>query len=230
VYSGVDILAGGPHDAVDDVPAYELGGLVAEEFFGQAVSALGDTDADGEPDFLVLAGRNDLVGYDVQQLYVATTTAPPRLLEMPGGPAGHDHGRATHLVDLDGDGDQDLLLGSPNDVNVTKGTFSGGVYRFDQVGGTVDPTPTPFGGTWPEFGGGDRFGNDFATLDFDGDGTDDLATTARTDGRPSSFGTSYVPARSGVRGRLRSGSAPGPGSRRRRPSCSTDPTPTRTSA
>lgn len=193
VYAADDVLQGAGADAVDATPWLEVGGTVAEEFFGQAVDVVGDTDGDGELDLLVLAGRSDAGGYDVPVAYDAAAGRAPRVLELPGGPAGHDHGRASVVVDVDGDGDRDLLVGSPQDLDPARGLFTGRLDAFAGDGALdFDDAPQPFPAAWADLGSSDRAGFALAALDFDGDGREDLAVASRTDARPATFGATYT--------------------------------------
>jgi hypothetical protein len=138
-------------------------------------------------------GSSDNNGYDVGIAYATSASVAPRHLELPGEPAGHDHGRASILVDVDGDGDRDLLVGSPQDVDPARGTFTGRLDTFAGSGDlSFDATSTPYAAAWSDLGGSDRLGFAFAALDFDGDGLEDVAVAARNDSRPTTFGTSYV--------------------------------------
>jgi hypothetical protein len=193
VYAATDVLATLGADAVDATPWLEVAGTVAEEFFAQAVDVVGDTDGDGEVELLVLSGRSDVDGYDRPRAYEARATEPPRELELPGEPAGHDHGRAAALVDVDGDGERDLVVGSPQDLDPTRGLYTG---QLDTFAGDGDlgfaSSSSPLDATWGDFGSSDRLGFALAALDFDGDGREDLAVAARNDSRPTTFGASYV--------------------------------------
>ncbi|MCB9696902.1 MAG: FG-GAP repeat protein [Alphaproteobacteria bacterium] len=193
-WSGADIAsAGAHHDGTDDPRLLEVGGEVAESFFGQAAAAVGDADGDGVLDVLVLEGRTDDEGLDVARAVAVAEDGVRTELDLPGEPAGNDHGRGVTLHDADGDGVADLVVGSPQDADVTKGLFSGSVWAFRGAGdGSFAATATELGGVHPDLSSSDRAGFAVADLDFDGDGRHDLAVAARTDSRPSSFGSHIV--------------------------------------
>jgi len=182
VWSGAELLALDPGSSVDDeVPWASYVGETSGDFFGQALAPLPDLDGDGTPEMFVHAGRSDVVGVNVGLPYIAWSDGSLASLDMPGGPAGHDHGRGVVLFDADADGELDLLVGSPEDGDPDLGNATGAVTMFAGVGGDAFDAVGVRIGDYGTRGGGDRLGYGLAVTDFDGDGIDDLAALARTD-------------------------------------------------
>jgi hypothetical protein len=129
----VRLVFGGPALQSNATGALELlwTGSAAQEFAGETVARAGDLDDDGIADFVVGAPRADLGGPDAGVAYVVF--GDPGLDELAPGPlelgAIGTTGRGVVIVgdlpgdlagaalsyagDLDGDGDDDLLVGAP---------------------------------------------------------------------------------------------------------------------
>jgi hypothetical protein len=192
-YAAADVMASLGADAVDAPPLLEVGGELVESYFGQAVDAAGDTDGDGDPELIVLAGRSDDGGYDLPVAYEASVDGSLRRLSLPGVAAGHDHGRAAALYDVDADGADDLVVGSPQDVDLARGLYTGHLTAFGGDGDLgFEGAPVTREASWSDLSSSDRLGFAMAVLDFDGDGREDLAVAARNDSRPTTFGTAYA--------------------------------------
>ena len=95
------------------------------------------------------------------------------------------------LLDINGDGDPQLILGAPGAGQPSEGANAGGVYAYALQGDQAAFSESILGGhhSWSST---DRFGHGFALGDFDGDGRQDLAVAARKDSKPSSFDDSYA--------------------------------------
>ncbi|MCA9568528.1 MAG: FG-GAP repeat protein [Myxococcales bacterium] len=163
---------------------FDVDGASAGDRLGQAVAGLGDMNLDGTGDFVALAGYSNAYGIEVGAPFFASggddgTTQ----LSLAGVPSGHQIGQALTRVDVDGDGDLDLVFGAPDAGVPTVGGNAGAVFAAAaQPDGSYGP-PTLFLGGHPTHSGSDRFGHGLAVSDFDGDGFDDLVVVARTDSR-----------------------------------------------
>ncbi|MCB9691479.1 MAG: FG-GAP repeat protein [Alphaproteobacteria bacterium] len=163
---------------------FDVDGASAGDRLGQAVAGLGDMNLDGTGDFVALAGYSNAYGIEVGAPFFASggddgTTQ----LSLAGVPSGHQIGQALTRIDVDGDGDLDLVFGAPDAGVPTVGGNAGAVFASAaQPDGSYGP-PTLFLGGHPTHSGSDRFGHGLAVSDFDGDGFDDLVVVARTDSR-----------------------------------------------
>lgn len=192
VWSGADIAASAfGTEATDDLPLLGFYGDEANTYWGQQVAMTADRDGDGTPDLVLIEGQANDDGTDVQRPVFVGSTGTTTDLSATGGAAGHEHGRATVLFDVDDDGTLDLVVGSPEDGDPTYGSASGRLTWFRGVGGGYEPVGTSFGDTLTR-GGGDRLGYALTVLDFDGDGILDLAAAGRTDTLPSEPSEDFV--------------------------------------
>ncbi len=176
------------------------GGAV-DDWFGAAVAGAGDVDGDGFSDLVVGASGTNRQGQDWGVAYVyrggaAGMTAPPVVLGTPSLRNFDHFGFAVAGAgDLDGDGFDDVVVGSPGiDVAGRRiGTDRGAVYLFHgratgiaTSGATRLEAPVPL-----DY---DRFGYSVAGAgDLDGDGYADLVVGAP--GRDSVMvdgGTAYI--------------------------------------
>ncbi len=206
VWSGAAIGAAPVgYDATEDEPLLAFHGDEANTYWGQQVALTADRDGDGWPDAAIIEGQANDDGTDVQRPVFVGSASGDADLAASGGPAGHEHGRAVARFDVDADGTLDLVVGSPEDGDPVYGSATGRLTWFRGTSSGYEATGTPFGDTLVR-GSGDRMGYGLAVLDFDGDGTLDLAALARTDTLPSPASTSFVNPTECVDASSRSGS------------------------
>jgi Ca2+-binding RTX toxin-like protein len=168
--------------------------LASNDRFGSSVTLLGDLDGDGVADLVVGAYRDDTGGTSRGAVYVLQLKADGSAKkstkiasDTSGGPTLADlasfGGAVTPLGDLDGDGVNDLAVGSRGDA--TGGTDRGAVHvLLLNADGTVKSSVKIASGTngGPTLANGDRFGRSVTSLgDLDGDGVPDLVVGATGD-------------------------------------------------
>jgi hypothetical protein len=145
---GLAFLYRGGSGELSDVPAARLAGPSPspESYFGYAVAAAGDLDADGFDDFAVGAPRVDAGAPDEGNAYVyhgapgTPATAPWLTLDSPENADGGWFGWSlAGAGDVNGDGYDDLLIGAPwqSGIAVSEG------YAFLYLGGPGGIAATP---------------------------------------------------------------------------------------
>lgn len=155
---------------------------------------LGDINGDGIPDLVVGAARNNNNGrVDAGRVYVFLGDGSGRfdgeaILDATDadiiftGPSAIDFfGAEVEIIDIDGDGDQDIIVGAPNTNVGGVGDDTGRVYILMNQGNgafQIDPTTAPnmFINGEQE---GSNFGTDFTIADINGDGEPDLVVGAQ---------------------------------------------------
>ena len=196
VYRGVgtDWRPGGPpFTATGADPDWLVEGLAPYDRFGGAAALVPDLDGDGFADLFGLASFGSRWGVEAGVPYsMRTRSLAPAPLELPGVAAGHGFGRAAVVLDVDGDGFDDLLVGGPGTGGEGVGGNAGAVYVH--AGGPTGfaPAAVMWAGVPPTHSGSDRFGDTLAVGDLDGDGYRDLLVGARGDSRPSTWGSTVV--------------------------------------
>ncbi|MBK6531840.1 MAG: FG-GAP repeat protein [Deltaproteobacteria bacterium] len=138
--------------------------------FGGAVAGLGDTNADGLPDFAVGAANVEsargrvYVFHGDRALGVSTAS---RVLSGPGGADAEFGGAIAAAGDVDGDGDDDVLVGAPR-----RGGYTGAAYLFLGARAGLPEAPAQ---TFEGAATGSYFGGSLAgARDLDRDGFSDV--------------------------------------------------------
>src|SRR5688500_3186599 len=115
---------------------YTFHGEAAGDQFGYSVASAGDVDADGYGDVLVGAWLANFGGNDAGRAYVYSGFDGSTLHVFDGDTADEHLGAAScGAVDVDGDGHDDLVLGSPGDSN--NGVGSGSVRVMSGFDGSL---------------------------------------------------------------------------------------------
>lgn len=171
-------------------------GAAAVDQMGRAVLALPDVDADGRPDIAFGSPlRSTAAGFGAGAVEIRSGATGNLIATFTGPTAGERFGSALALADVDGDGAQELAVGSP--------LFSG---PAGSAAGRVTVHALPGGAVLRTLDGlaaGDRFGTALAGLgDADGDLRHDLAVGSPFHDGPAGTSTGLVSLHSGASGAL----------------------------
>jgi hypothetical protein len=142
--------------------------------FAAALAGLGDTNGDGLPDFAVGAANVESARGRVYVFHgerMLSVTVPSRTIRGGGGTEAEFGGAVAPAGDVDGDGDDDLMVGAPRRAN-----YTGAAYLF--LGGATGLAETAAQG-FDGMAMGSFFGGSLAgARDVDRDGFADVAVGA----------------------------------------------------
>lgn len=176
----VRIYRGRPDNWPDVVIGFEAFGEAVNEGFGESAAIIGDANGDGQADLLVMAARADDYGTDVGRPYFIDGADRSRTpLELPGSATGAWFGWTMALIpDVTGDGRADLLVGAP-EHSVPEAARGGSAFVFAATDDGFARTPSDRIEGHFHHSAADLYGYGLARGDFDGDGRDEVAITAR---------------------------------------------------
>lgn len=178
--TGGSVILGGPASVAREVELYP-----ARAYSAARVSAVGDINGDGQPDFIV-------GGYDVVTIYSGEPGWPIlRRMEAPDRPTSYGPGNfGVHIGcagDIDGDGMSETLLAAP--LVPLQPSFGYGPGRVYIYRGSSESASPELLGTISGSALGQSFGNEsVGCVDLDGDGRNELYVGDRSLLPPQIFG------------------------------------------
>lgn len=128
-------------DGVTNIPIHVVSGEVAFGYFGSAVSAAGDFDRDGVPDFIVTAQEHTepSVGVECGAIFIYSGATGNLIRKHVGEQPGDKFGKSVWgNVDVDNDGRLDVIVGAhEKDRPGTQDDYPGGIYVFANDGSMI---------------------------------------------------------------------------------------------
>ncbi len=157
----------GDGEGFETEPHQTLLGAAHDEEFGRTMAS-GDVDGDGHLDLIIGIPKRDHGGLDDRgavEVHLGTADGPDATVDLTlyGSAAGGRFGTALDLVDVDGDGYDDLIVGEPE-------TAGGKVLLYE---GSSTGLASVASDTWTGASGG-RFGVSLCVGDVNGDDEPDL--------------------------------------------------------
>jgi hypothetical protein len=168
------------YNATGETPMRIFSGDETTARFGQSFTPLGDVNEDGFIDFMAYAATDSSLGpYVGANLYIDGDSGLVSMLDMPIAASGANIGFRLAVFDSDGDGSEDILVGSNTATDPDYGSQSGYVSSHLSLGQgfSVDADEI-----WQvkSFRAYTRFGTSLSPIgDFNNDGYDDMAFLSR---------------------------------------------------
>lgn len=168
-------------------------GAARDANMGQASAVAGDVNGDGAVDLIAFSGRDSTFGVELGSLFwVDGATDEAVAVDIPVEASGHGYGESMALIDVSGDGRQDLVMGGLGFGLEGRGANSGAVFAYagarDDWASAAFDVPT----TWSTASRADYLGRDLTKVDMDGDGFEDLVMASWTDAKPTNYDTTVV--------------------------------------
>jgi hypothetical protein len=164
-------------DPIDDAIAYTSG--MAGDQLGLSTIDAGDLTGDGEADIIISTGSVSSMEFLVWQNVGSSSTEPPLRIRSLDG----EYQSSAKLLDWNGDGQQDIAIGSPstNNVHILFGPLEDSTTLVSS-----DVVLMPTDGSTADM----AFGSNMCTGDLNGDGIVDLVISADEDNTMSPSGGS----------------------------------------
>lgn len=169
----VYVFLGGPSPST--TPALAFTGNAAGDLFGSAISAAGDVNGDGFPDFAV-GSPGAQGGVGTVTIFRGGTSPSSTPLQTITGPVSPSYGQRPRFgsflfggKDLSGDGRPDLVVGAPGVAGER-----GSVYVYRDSAGVLGPAGQEF----PGVSAFDHFGSSLSAAAFISDAANNLAVGA----------------------------------------------------
>ena len=189
-------------------PDLELAGQANGDWFGMYVAPLGDADGDGSHDLFVHAHRDSSLGIRIgMPNFVATGPGlsgddddsasgvePIQPLDFVVSSMGQMMGTGSSFVgDVNSDGYEDLVVTAHRFDREDAPLNSGAAWLYLGSESGVEAQPALTLLNYERNSGYDEFGSGASRAgDFNGDGIDDFAISARYEDRPSNFSGNYA--------------------------------------
>jgi FG-GAP-like repeat/FG-GAP repeat len=170
---GMAYVYRGSKNGISTTPSVVLNGEQSKGEFGRTLT-VGDVNGDGYADIMIGAHGTDAgAGFHQGRIFIyyggpkGISTTPSQTLT--GEHKGDEFGRTFDVIDMDGDGINDLLVGASGHTGNL--TSQGKIYIYRGTKNGLDPTPmfTRVGDN-----ANDEFGRSLAGADVNGDGFMDL--------------------------------------------------------
>ncbi|MFO1051420.1 MAG: integrin alpha [Planctomycetota bacterium] len=126
------------HSGKSGEKLFQFDGEAKDDHFGWSVSALGDIDADGTPDFAIGAPFTDFGGTDCGSVYLISGKSGTRIRRIDGSQPGARFGWCVFGTDdYDHDGEPELWITAPNENRDAADDKRGTARLFSAQSGTA---------------------------------------------------------------------------------------------